>query len=83
MTSLDPDHQPSTMPLPPPLAEMQAELDRLAAEAIAELQRADALAAEAYASLPWWRRRLYDYREWRWRKKFRRRLGRGPYPTTR
>ncbi|WP_026923308.1 hypothetical protein [Glycomyces arizonensis] len=49
----------------------------------ADIARDEAEAAETYAALPWWRRRLYDWRETRWRKKFKRRLRRGPYPTTR
>jgi hypothetical protein len=80
MTALDPaDRRPSGTPLPPALAELDAEFDA----ALAEIRAAELAAAVAYASLPWWRRRLYDYRDWRWRRKFRRRLGRGPYPTTR
>jgi hypothetical protein len=82
VTDLDPaDRRPSTLPLPPALAEIQAELERMAEAADAEIRAEEEHAADAYASLAWWRRRLFDYRDWRWRIKFYRRFGR--YPTTR
>ncbi|MEU6858845.1 hypothetical protein AB0B28_08230 [Glycomyces sp. NPDC046736] len=64
-------------------AAILAALDRHLADAVAEIRAAETAAADAYASLPWWRRRLVDYREWRWRRRFARRLRRGPYSTTR
>lgn len=82
MTDLDPaDRRPSDLPLPPALAELQGELDRMAEAAFAEIRAEEEQAADAYAALPWWRRRLVDYRDWRWRIKFYRRFGR--FPTTR
>lgn len=82
MTDLDPaDRRPSDLPLPPELVDMEDALARMSEAALAEIRAADEAAADAYASLPWWRRRLVDYRDWRWRIKFRRRTGR--YPTTR
>lgn len=81
MTTLDPDQRPSTFPLPPVLADLQDQLARMSETALAEIRKADESAADAYAALPWWRRRLMDYRDWRWRIRFHRRTGR--YPTTR
>jgi hypothetical protein len=79
VTDLDPaDRRPSQAPLPPDLAALQHDLDRMADEAIAEIRAAEHAAAEAYAALPWWRRRLVDFRDWRWRIKFHRRTGRYP-----
>lgn len=81
MTDLDPaDRRPSALPLPPELADIEAELIRMSEAALAEIRRADEAAADAYAALPWWRRRLVDFRDWRWRMRFHRRTGR--YPST-